>query len=337
MLVVKVNLGKLTDNIKFLSSKTNAQICAVIKADAYGHGDCIAKHLECLVDAFAVSSPEEAEKVSFYGIDKPIYILTPVIPDKVVKNFVYTLTSIEQVARINDLYSGFPINVSIKLNTGMNRFGVSENEFIEVKNAVYACHNLRLDSVFTHFYDASSVIENEFQYKRFRVLTENLKDIKLHCAASTAFFCSKLYHADMVRIGLATYGYGNTQLTPVMTVSTTVMRVAEVLKGEHIGYGDFVASKNMRIAVIGAGYADGYRRIGKKERFVSFGGRLLRVLSVCMDVSIVEVGGVQIAQGDEVYLLGDAVSAQNLADSYETIIYEVLTSFKGNRVKRIYE
>ncbi len=335
MLTVAVNMENIFSNIELLKRKTNAAFCAVVKADAYGHGDRIAAFIEDKVDYFAVSTLIEANKLAEYGISKPIYILTPAYPKIIMPNFIYTITSFSQLIYLNSVKSPYIKYISIKINTGMNRLGVDDDELKTILDFVYACNNMEIFSVFTHFYDGGSWADTERQFTQFNLLTKNIFTLR-HCCASSAMLLDKRFHLDAVRIGLSMYGYGHKGLLPAMSVYTQILQVIRIKKGDHIGYGSLKADRDMTVATIAAGYADGYRRLTDKKRFVSLRGKLLRVLSVCMDMSIIDAGQCEVREGEDVYLLGNGVDVEALAESYNSIPYEVLTSFKGDRVKHIY-
>ena len=125
MLYIDIDIGNLLSNIALLKSRTDARICAVVKADAYGHGMKTASYIEEAVDSFAVATEGEGVKLAKMGIIKPIFILCPVAGIKrIYPNFVYTVTSVSQLKALHELPSPYIKYVAIKCNTGMNRLGV---------------------------------------------------------------------------------------------------------------------------------------------------------------------------------------------------------------------
>jgi len=340
MLTVVIDINKLNKNIQAIKKIIKGEFCAVVKADAYGHGDKIVSYIEDKVDSFAVSNLLEANKLLNYNIKKPIYILTPCLPKKITPNFIYTIASMGDLSYLLKLKSPYIKYVSIKINSGMNRLGVDADMLDKILKTIYACHNVEIVSVFTHFYNGENCIDTNKQCGFFQNIIDKYllgSNIKIHCCASLSALNNQQMHFDMVRIGLAMYGYGHKDLLPIMSAYTQVLQVNFVKKGEHIGYGNFLANSDTKTATISVGYADGYRRLFDKPRYVSYKGKFLKVLSVCMDMCIIDATDTNIQQGDIVYILGKGISGENLAESYNSIVYEVLTSFKGNRVKHIYK
>lgn len=339
MLEADIDLSALTQNIEKIKAQTRTGFCFVVKADAYGHGIIeVSLAAQKISDEFAVATYGEAIALKEAGIHKPINILS--CPEELLKSakintmtgIVPTISEKNQIKYLN----GACRNINIKLNSGMNRTGCKPQD---LRGLVCAASEkgINIRSFFTHFYKGVSFQDSRLQLNEFlkAAAPYKTKDIKLHACASNCLTLPPEFHLDMVRCGIAAYGY-SAVTKPVMTVYTGILQIIDVEKGEHIGYGDFIAPENVRIAAIRAGYGDGYRRKIDEERYVSINGRLCKVLGqVCMDITLVDVSNVKISGGEKVYLLGGTLSGEALAKSYQTIIYEVLTSF-NNRVKRNY-
>ncbi len=325
-----------------MKNVVKTKFCAVVKADAYGHGIAeVGRALNEKADEFAVATLEEAYTLFESGVTKPINVLgccdADIFKDfpsnfGITSDIIPTVCNISEIDFVKNRFS----RVNVKLNTGMNRLGVSVNGLDPFISELMR-RGIAVKSIFTHFYKGDDWSACEDQFALFDAATAKYAKlgIERHCCASSCLDLSGKFHLDMVRCGIAMYGYSPIT-EPVMSVHTNILQVAEVKKGEHISYGDYVAPRDMRIAAIRAGYADGYRRISGKERFVGINGKLCPVVGqICMDITLADVTNVSLKGDDRVYLLGGGISGEMLASSYGTIVYEVLTSFKG-RIKRNY-
>lgn len=316
MLTLKINIDNLLRNITYLRKKTTSEFCAVVKANAYGHGFNIIKYIDPYVDCFAVSSGNEANAIRRFT-NKEIYVLCP-SKDLDDKKVIYS------AATSNDLLHK---RVCVKINTGMNRLGVLPQYY---ESFLHLCNikNVSVDSIYTHFSDIDFA---PTQYERFTSL--DFKGYKRHAAASNFLKLPKEYHLDMVRCGLAMYGYGDNELSPILSAYTEIYNLVNVKRGDKIGYSK-TADKDMKVAVLGVGYADSVKR---QAQYFYIGDKLCpSVGNICMDMCLVDVSGVKCHIGDKVEILGKNIKGEFVAEVNNTIIYEILTSF-GNRCGRIYE
>ncbi len=334
-----VNLKTLYDNLQIIKSKTEAEIYAVVKANAYGHGTVMATFLQPYVDGFCVASFREAETLASYAIYKPIIVLGEVsdYSDILLRdNIVYSVGSLKAAEIINHVKPN--AYFYIKINSGMNRLGCEPNEIRDIMN--YVRHNkMNCLGASTHFFNSESEQLTKNQFEKFNMVLREYRDsrFKIHCCASNALSLPKSYHCDIVRVGLALYGYGGEKsLSPVMSVYAPIVKIRNIRKGEYVGYGSYKTIKDIRMAVVQIGYGDGYRRINGNERFVSVNGKRCPILGqVCMDFCMVDISDVCADVGDEVCVLGEGVPATEIAKEYETIVYELLTSL-SERAERIY-
>lgn len=326
MIALEINLSRIVENICEIRRRVAAELIAVVKADAYGHGSALCPFIERYVDGFAVSSLGEAEELRAEGVTKRILILAPSEPSKIHGGITYTVCSVSDLRRFK---SG--AEIAVKINSGMNRLGADVSEVAEIAKFA-ADKNLKITQAFTHFCCEESAAA---QFANFMRATRGF-DFKKHCCASNCLDLPSSYHLDAVRCGLAIYGYGEPYLKPVMSAYTYVVQVNCVHRGERIGYGDFTACRDMKIAVLQAGYADGYRRADKNEAIIN--GVCVPIVGlVCMDMCMADVTGVPVKRGDKAYLLGDELDACRIAENRGTVPYEVLTSFRGKRIRRVYE
>lgn len=315
MLTLHINVDNLIHNARLLRSKTSAKLCAVVKANAYGHGMQIAYYLNDYVDCFAVSSGDEAISLRQYT-RKPILVLCP-SEDVGDRNVIYSAMSERDLIHKR---------ISIKINSGMNRLGILPEEYAAFEQK---CKNsgAHIDSIYTHFSDVDNAHN---QFKRFAEIKTHFMR---HACASNFLHLDTRFHLDMVRCGLALYGYGHPELRPVMSASTQVYRVINVKKGDKIGY-TLQADVNMKVAVLGAGYADSIRR--SKQKFFINGKVCETVGNICMDMCLVNVSGLDVQNGDKAEFLSKNICGEAVANANNTIVYEILTSF-GSRCRRIYE
>lgn len=327
-----INLNNLKDNVKSIKSKLNCGVkfCAVIKAEAYGHGS-----VECAnaiykdVDCFAVALLEEAVKLRQAGIEKEILMLLPAFDKE-------TITAVE-----NDLtLSGFTkehlyqaeraakelnkrVRFHIKYDSGMNRLGVKGQPALKrLLNFAKKCPHVEIAGVFSHFACPESDEMRDKAYKEFLLAKSIVKaynsNAVAHISSSGGFL--KGVQEDMVRIGILLYGYSpfssKINLKPVMSLSAPTISVRKVEKGQSALYGEKIAKRQATISIIRYGYADGLFR---KEINGQFNNR-------CMDLTAVN------GKRKNFSLLKNVTA---LAAEYNTISYEILTKV-ALRAEKIY-
>lgn len=314
MLDLCINPQALIENAKFLRTRTNAELCAVVKANAYGHGIAVVPYLDRYVCSFAVSCADEACEVRKLT-NKPIYVLSP-SADAGIDDVIYC------AARPEDLCHK---QICIKINSGMNRLGVlplNAPRLIELARR----GGVHIDSLYTHF---SSVDYAPKQFERFMSVKG---DFKRHACASNFLYLDGRFHLDMVRCGLALYGYGNENLRPVLSAYSEVYSIHDVKKGDRIGY-EAEADRDMKVAVLGAGYAD----LPHGDHTFYIDGHFCRTVGrMCMDMCLVDVSDIDVKVGERAEFIGEHISIEQVAKRNETIIYRILTSF-GSRSRKIYE
>ena len=334
-----MNLKTLLENLQVILGTTRAEIYAVVKANAYGHGMSIASFLQPHVGGFCVATPKEALQLTQSAVYKPVIVFAErawLFLPRDYENIIYTVGSLDELKEFSLTRKG--AKFYIKLNTGMNRLGCDLSDISEIMS--YVRHNaLKCQGVYTHFFDSGNITVVERQHNLLTSLSaRDLCDNALHCCASNVLNLTSKYHHDIARVGLSLYGYGSDErLKPVMSVKAPVIKLHSLKCGDYVGYGGFSVNRDCRIAVVRGGYGDGYRRLKDKTRYVSIDGIKRPLLGqVCMDMFTVDIGDMDVKIGDEVSLLGDGIGAEELADEYETSVYEVLTSF-NERVERVYK
>ncbi len=313
-----IHLPALLKNIRFAKRrlKPETKFMAVIKANAYGHGiTTVGEYLEQsgLVDMLAVAIPEEGARLRNSGVTLPILILGVTDPDHVpavvakdLTSAVFTADQVRAFERWAKI-SGKTAHVHIKLDTGMHRIGVTDDAMLsELLDAFDECPHVSMDGVFTHF--AKSEADPDFthlQAKRFDAFVEQIHARGyhpiVHAANSAATLDFPELQYDMVRFGIALYGYhpdpkrsAGSGLMPVMSLVTFISNLKTIPAGEGVSYGlRFIASRPTRVATLPVGYGDGYKRCLTGKADVLIGGiRCPQIGTICMDQMMVDVSEV---------------------------------------------
>ncbi len=364
-----INLANAEHNFREIQRFCNgADIIAVVKADAYGHG---AKTLGALYEKLgakilAVACLNEAIELRQSGITCPIMILGYTPPESVpfliendIIQTVFSLSYAEELSR-----AAAPckknLTVHIKTDTGMTRLGVYAHRGFYTNAAdeiqkIFSLKNLSVEGIFTHFAEADSD-DKHFTDEQFESFSQTVSELSrrgiafkfCHCANSAGVVNYKKAHLGCVRPGLALYGLfpgehnEDIDLRPVMSLISTVADVRDIRKGDTISYGrNFTAPRDMRIAIVSAGYADGVpRSLSGRASFLINGQRVPVLGNICMDLFIADASALPlVSRGDEVVIFGEqgelSISADEIASLAGTISYEILTSV-SRRVTRTY-
>ena len=367
----EIDLSAIEKNYNLIKERVdnNTKICCVVKANAYGHGAVVlAKFYEHLgVNLFAVSNVEEALQLRKAGINSDILILgyTDECCVKLLidNNFIQCVYSYEYAKLLSEQAKaiGKRITVHIKIDSGMGRIGfrcLNQGMENDLEQAYQVCvmPEFNVQGIFTHFSVADegengAQYTNE-QYKNFEYAIKTLENKGVsfavkHCSNSGAICDYKDYQMNVVRAGIALYGIEPSQeiqnklpLIPAMTLKTVVSHVKTINAGDSVNYGRiFVAKKQMKVATLPLGYADGYFRSNTGKSQLLIHGKKADIIGrVCMDQLVVDVTDIDnVKIGDEVVVFGSepAMTAQEIAKLNGTIPYEVVCSV-GMRVPRIY-
>ena len=350
---VEINLSNIENNYleykKYLHS--GQIVIAVVKANAYGHGDVeIAKRLQKLgVYFFAVSNLNEGIRLRKNGIKGNILVLgyTPkyAINQLIEYDISQTVYSVDYLKNIEEY--GNLIKIHLAIDTGMNRIGFRLEQL--EKGLLARFNKLNVEGIFTHLSCADMQSERYFtnlQIEKFkRAIDKFERPIKfIHYANSCGGVNYNFPFANAVRLGILLYGlkpyedFINKNFKPALKWKSVVSMVKEIEKGEFVGYGKgFVAKRKMKIATISTGYADGFDRRLSGLGFISINGKIAKVIGmVCMDQFMVDATNcIDVKLGDEVEIIGDRFSADNIAKNLKTINYEVVCKI-SERVKRIF-
>ena len=362
----EIDISALLNNYEIVKKMANGKkIIAVVKADAYGHGEkSVALALEKAgVECFAVSNLEEAVSLRNYGIKGEIIILgyTPPEMAKDISKYdiMQCLFSTEYATALseNAVKDGVCVKVHLKLDTGMGRIGFDcrSDELCGVNAAIEAARlpGFSCVGVFTHFAvaDRTPKTEDGFtkqQYDRFVNAVEKLENSGIsfdyiHCFNSAAIINDIDNKCNYCRAGIIMYGLTpdismpvNENIVPVMTLKSVISMVKDIRVGESVNYGrTFIAEKPTRVATVTIGYADGYPRILSGRGYVFVNGKRANIIGrVCMDQLAIDVTDIDVKMGDNVELFGKNLSVDELAQTAQTIGYELICSV-APRVPRI--
>ena len=365
----EIDLDALAENLRVIRERggRKVSVMAAVKADAYGHGAVpCARRLEAEgVEWFGVALPEEGIDLRSAGITKPILCLggfwegqqkaclqqnlTPV---------VYRLDMVESLDR-SARDAGVVADVHVKIDTGMGRLGVRNDDVPQFCEALSRLRNIRVDGLMTHLAAADDPAQEDFtkgQLERFEHAVKVFRErgfspSYIHAANSAGAFAYPQARENIVRPGATLYGFSRDvlppniatpRLRPVMALRSRVMLLKTVSQGEKLGYGcSFETTRESLIATIPIGYDDGYRRSLSNHGRVIVGGKFAPVVGrVSMDLTLIDVTDVpRVSLQDQVTLLGRdgelSITAEEVAELAGTISYEITCGI-SSRVPRTY-
>ncbi len=362
-----VDLNNIRSNLKAIKKHVgNTKIMCMVKADAYGHGLIPVAKL-CAqngADALGVATVEEGVQLRDAGITLPILCVGACFSGSHKDAVAYGITqTIYDAQALQELEKeaqrqGRKALVHIKIDSGMARLGVqSQAHLTELLTLANACKNVRIDGVFTHFATSDhkdktfTIRQAEFFQDMLKVMEKfGYTDIIRHASCSGATIDCPEYHFDMVRPGIALYGYYPSDevdktklaLKPALRWETRLTQVKTIQKGQSVGYGrSYVVDKDTVIGVVPVGYGDGYRRGNSNKGYCIINGKKARILGrVCMDQLMVDITDIEGAtEGALVTLIGAqqevSIWADEMADICDTISYEILLNI-SKRVPKVY-
>ncbi len=360
-----VNLSNLRSNISFLKSliPDGCKFMAVVKANAYGHGDIQISRvaLEAGADCLGVAILAEARRLRKAGFECPIHLLFEPAPDyateAVALYLTCSLSAFEFARLLSDAASALKkkAKVHIKIDTGMHRVGIDPEDLDSFILCLSRLGGIDIEGIYTHFACADNP-ESGFTKKQMDVFERAFeraqeilgKELVKHAANSAAILAHKRSHYDMVRAGIAIYGLSPSglihpqgNLKPVMSIEGEVVFSKLVRRGEGVSYGlEYIAPSDTNIAVIPIGYGDGFSRILSGKAHVLIGGKRRKVVgNICMDLSMVETGNECFKKGTMFVAVGkqgeEEITIDELASILGTINYEVLCML-DRRIPRVY-
>jgi alanine racemase len=357
----EIDLDALAHNVRVLAARASPiRLMAVVKANAYGHGAvaCGRAALEAGASQLAVVCVDEGEELRRAGITAPVVVLGYTPPSSAARVVALELQPTAGDPAFVDALSraarerGATVPIHLELETGLNRHGLLPDALVALAERARALPGIRVEGLFTHF-AAAEEGDQRFTRRQFEILKETAGRVPWiptrHCSASASTLLDPEMALDLVRPGLAMYGYKpapwvgtEDDLRPVMSLRARVARVLEIAAGETVGYGrTWAAARRSRIALVMCGYGDGYRRgFGNRAHVLVRGRRAPVVGRVAMDMCMVDVTALpEVGPGDVATLLGrdgdERVDADELAVLADTISWEVVTAISA-RVPRLY-
>jgi len=363
--VLEINLDALVHNLNYYRSRLQpaTRVMAMVKAFSYGSGSFeIASTLQFHhTDYLAVAYADEGVELRQAGITMPIMVMNPEerAMETIIRHHlepeVYNFRVLQlldaAVRHFNGRNGPGPVAVHIKLETGMHRLGFEEEHLDELIARLHGHPNIRPVSVFSHLAASEDPVHDEFtrlQIERFRTMSECIQaafghHVLWHILNSAGAIRFPEAQFDMVRLGISLYGIApgrdeQKYLRDVSTMKSSISQIKKVRVNESIGYNrQWIADREMTIAVVPVGYADGLsRRLSNGKGYLMVGGRQAPIVgNISMDMCTVDITGIPASEGDEVIVFGNGNPITNLAEALGTIPYEVLTSIP-RRVKRVY-
>jgi alanine racemase len=363
----EVDLEAVRANVRTLRALVApAVVCAVVKADGYGHGAVEASRaaIEAGAACLAVALVEEGVQLREAGIDAAVLVLSEPVPaaaEPVVRHgltpVVYTTTGIDALAKaVVQSGASEPMGVHLKVDTGMHRVGCAPADAVGLASYIVDHAELRLDGVCTHFAVADEpgndyTIEQQHTFESVlaAIRARNLPTGTVHACNTAGAVALPGARYDMVRAGIGIYGLapspalaGGVDLVPALAVKARVSYLQDLPAGARLSYGlRYTAPRATRVATVPIGYADGVpRELSHHGGEVLIGGRRHPIAgTVTMDQLMVDVGDDRVAVGDEVVLIGrqgeERITAEEWADRMGTIAYTVVCGV-GPRVPRRY-
>ena len=360
--VLSIDLSALTHNLNVFRAELapGVKTMAMVKAFAYGSGSYeIASLLQYAgVDYLTVAYTDEGIALRRAGIKMPIMVMSPDASsfDRMIAwKLEPELFSFRSLAAFNGIAGTLGVEhypVHIKLDTGMHRLGFVAADMGELISKLKDNETLRVASIFSHLAASDDPAQDDFTREQAALFEEMSGELAAalryqplkHLVNSAGIVRHRAMQYDMVRLGLGLYGVDashaiQNKLKQISQLKTTIAQIHDVREGENIGYGHHtIATKDMRIATICIGYADGYpRALGKGRAHVLVHGKAAKTVgSICMDMCMVDITDITEAkEGDEAVVFGPALPVSVLAEWAGTISYEIMTNI-SQRVKRVY-
>ncbi|NLN34428.1 MAG: alanine racemase [Candidatus Cloacimonetes bacterium] len=357
---VEIDLAAFRKNLQFLKGylKPQQDFLQIVKADAYGHG---AKEIAeaALAEGavyLGVANLEEGKLLRIQGIDAPILILSPSLPneiDEIIKyNLVPAVSNMDFALKLSKaaLKAEHWVKIHIKIDTGMHRSGCRSDKALSFLEDIAALPSLEIEGIFSHFSSAENDPDfSRMQERLFRELIDRIprKIPYVHIANSAGLISGKADFCNLVRLGIFSFGIDSIgtltdSLTPVMTFKSSLSQIKEIKLGESVGYQrEWIAPRDGHYGIIPIGYADGYDFLLSNKGKVLVSGCICPVIGrISMDMISIDLSAVPKAKcGDEVVLLGNdhpELRVENLAALYNGSAYALLCQV-GRRARRFFK
>ena len=361
--VLEINFNHLVGNLNHFRSKIKPEtkLMVMVKAFGYGSGNLEVSNVLQFhnVDYLTVAFADEGVELRRAGINLPIMVMSPEVNsyDNIIKYHlepeVFSFRNLEFIERAIEnlaLPEAHPLNVHIKLDTGMHRLGFSNSELPELIRRIKANPMLHVKSVFSHLATADNPAEDAFTLSQIhnfeegsRMIVEAFPHVLRHILNTAGITRFPQYQFDMVRLGIGLYGVPTCEadkgvLQPVVSLKTTINQIKHIPAGDSIGYNRHGrAEHDMRIGIIPIGYADGLARLlgnGNGTFYVN-GKPVKTVGDICMDMCMIDLTNIEASEGDTVVIFDAEHDINAIAKACQTIPYEIMTRV-SQRVKRVY-
>ena len=357
---LEINLRGCLENYRYFRARLeqSTKLLVLVKANAYGHGAVEFASLmeEAGADYLAVAYPVEGMELRDAGIKSPIMVLTAgtdsfeEIIDNSLEPGIPNLCALKELCTVLQRrgVNDFPIH--LKLDTGMHRLGFMTDEMDELLHFIRDCREVSVKSVYSHLAAADEPDSDDFTLGQIALFKENADRLSdalgykplYHILNSAGIERFPQYQFDMVRLGIGIYGVSaipGVELSPVASFKCKVLQVKTLKQGDGtIGYGRHgkIAPEGTVIATIPVGYADGLdRHLSRGNASFSVNGHKVPTIgNICMDMTMLDVTGVDVKVGDTVTIFGEDPTVSELAAILDTIPYEILTSVP-RRIERI--
>lgn len=362
--VLEINLNALVHNLNHYRSKLNqgTKLMAMVKAFSYGSGSFeIANILEWhRADYLAVAYADEGVELRKAGIGLPVMVMNPeengmdALLRYNLEPEIYNFRSLEMLDRAvkrNHETAGNKIKIHLKLDTGMHRLGFVSDDIGELADRLGNMERLQVQSVFTHLAGSDDPEMDAFTNRQIECFTRMSAELSRqlgypfirHVLNSAGISRFPEAQFEMVRLGISLYGIASNPkeqktLETVSSLKTSISQIKTVKKGDTVGYSrSWTAERDSVIATIPIGYADGLsRRLSNGRGKMMVNGHIVPVAgNICMDMTMLDITGIQANEGDEVIVFGPEMPLAQLAKAMDTIPYEILTGI-SQRVKRVY-
>ena len=356
---LEIHMNNLVTNLNYFRALLNpsTKTMVMVKAFSYGLGTYdVAKLLEeNRVDYLGVANIYEGIELRRAGIKLPIMVMKPEIDsfDLVVKHdLTPAIFSLHALHALIKSVNNSTLTISLKIDTGMHRLGFDEKDIPELISILKEHSSIKIESVFSHLAAAEDSTEDDFTnqqielFKKIATIISSNFDyhIDRHILNSNGIIRFNNAQFNMVRLGIGLYGVcsdveSQKKLLPASTLRSKISQIKKIRKGETIGYNrKGLAAKEMTIATIPVGYADGLsRKLGNGNWNMIVHEKKAPIIgNVCMDMVMIDVSNISCKEGDEAFVFSDKNPITEMAECIDSIPYEILTSYSP-RVKRVFE
>ena len=361
--VLEINFNHLVNNLNHFRSKIKPEtkLMVMVKAFGYGSGNLEVSNVLQFhnVDYLTVAFADEGVELRRAGINLPIMVMSPEVNsyDNIIKYHlepeVFSFRNLDFIEKAIDnlaLPEAHPLNVHIKLDTGMHRLGFSKDELPELIRRIQANPMLHVKSVFSHLATADNPAEDEFTLSQIhnfeegsKMIVEAFPQVIRHILNTAGISRFPQYQFDMVRLGIGLYGVPTCEadrgvLETVVSLKTTINQIKHIPAGDSIGYNRHGrAEHDMRIGIVPIGYADGLSRLlGNGNGTFYVHNKPVKIVGdICMDMCMLDLTEVEATEGDTVVIFDAEHDINDIARACQTIPYEIMTRV-SQRVKRVY-